>query len=93
MSQGGAGSAPGSADVLAGLAGVIAQVTERAREDVALERTFVDDLHIDSLAMVEILEGSARHFGVPIADEDVKHFVRVRDLVDYIAVRRDAGPA
>ena len=52
-------------------------MTDTPVEDVRLERTFVDELRIDSLAMVEILEGSARHFGVRIDDEDAKYFVRV----------------
>ncbi len=81
------GPATSSADVLAGLAEIVHLVTGRPVEDVRLERTFVDELRIDSLAMVEILEGSAQHFGVRIDDEDAKYFVRVRDLVDYLDAR------
>jgi acyl carrier protein len=73
--------------VLPELAEIIHLVTERPVEDVRLDRTFVDELRIDSLAMVEILEGAARHFGVSIDDEDAKYFVRVQDLVDYLASR------
>ena len=74
-------------DVLAGLAGVIRLVTGRAIDEVHRERLFVDDLRIDSLAMVEILEGASRHFAVRIDDEDAKDFVRVHDLVDYLVAR------
>jgi len=81
------GPATSSADVLAGLAEIVHLVTGRPVEDVRLERAFVDQLRIDSLAMVEILEGSAQHFGVRIEDEDAKYFVRVRDLVDYLTAR------
>jgi acyl carrier protein len=81
------GPVTGSSRVLSELAEIIHQVTGRPVEDVVLVRTFVDELRIDSLAMVEILEGSARHFGVRIDDEDAKYFVQVRDLVDYIAER------
>jgi acyl carrier protein len=76
-----------SSEVLEQLAEIVSLVTDRPVTDVQLDRTFVDELRIDSLAMVEILEGSARHFGVRIDDEDAKYFVRVRDLVDYIASR------
>ena len=79
--------ATGSSDVLRDLAELVALVTGRPVEEVRPERTFVDELRVDSLAMVEILEGAARHFGVRIDDEDAKHFVRVQDLVDYIARR------
>jgi acyl carrier protein len=76
-----------SRDVLPGLAEVIHQVTELDPVEVQPDRLFVDELRIDSLAMVEILEGAARHFGVHIEDEDAKYFVRVGDLVDYLAKR------
>jgi acyl carrier protein len=81
------GPATRAGEVLPQLAEIVSLVTNRAVDEVRLERTFVDDLRIDSLAMVEILEGSARHFGVRIEDEDAKYFVRVHDLVDYIRRR------
>ena len=71
-------------DVLARLAEIIHLVTECPVEDVQPERAFVDDLRIDSLSMVEILEGAARRFEVGIEDEAAKEFVRVGDLVDYL---------
>ena len=73
--------------MLAGLAGIVHRVTGHRVEEVRPERTFVDELRIDSLAMVEILEGAAQHFGVRIDDEDAKYFVRVQDLVGYVAAR------
>jgi acyl carrier protein len=83
-----AGQAPASSpDVLAGLAEIVHLVTGRSLEEVQPDRAFVDDLRIDSLSMVEILEGAAQHFGVRIEDEAAKDFVRVRDLVDHIARR------
>ena len=74
-------------DVLARLAEIIHLVTEQPVADVQPDRAFVDDLRIDSLSMVEILEGAARRFDVEIEDEAAKGFVRVADLVDYIARR------
>jgi acyl carrier protein len=74
-------------DVLRGLADVIRMVTGASVDDVQPDRLFVDDLGVDSLAMVEILEGTAQHFGVRIEDEDAKDFLRVRDLTDYVAGR------
>jgi acyl carrier protein len=74
-------------DVLPELADVIHQVTELDPVDVRPDRLFVDELRIDSLAMVEILEGTATRFGVRIEDEDAKHFVRVRDLTSYVEAR------
>ena len=74
-------------DVLAQLAEIVRLVTDVPVSDVRPERHFVDDLRIDSLSMVEILEGAARHFGVRIEDEDAKDFIRVEDLVGYVSER------
>jgi acyl carrier protein len=73
--------------VLPGLAQTIHRVTGRPVADVRPERTFIEDLRIDSIAMVEILEGTAVHFGVRIDDEDAKDFVAVQDLVTYLEAR------
>jgi acyl carrier protein len=73
--------------VLSELAGIVGLVTGLEPDEVRPERTWVDDLRIDSLAMVEILEGSAVHFRARIDDEDAKYFVRVGDLVDYLSSR------
>ncbi len=70
--------------VLPGLAQTINRVTGRPVGDVRPERTFVEDLRIDSIAMVEILAGTAVQFDVRIDDEDAKSFVAVQDLVSYI---------
>ncbi len=75
------------ADVLSRLTGIIRLVVGRADLEVQPEQTFVDDLRIDSLSMVEILVGASRHFAVRIDDEDAKEFVRVRDLVAYLEAR------
>ncbi len=76
-----------AADVLSQLAEIIRLVTGRPAADIQLPRHFVDDLRIDSLSMVEILEGAAVHFGVLIENEAAKDFIRVGDLVDYIVGR------
>jgi acyl carrier protein len=75
------------AEVHRGLAEIVRLVTGRPTEEVQPDRLFVDDLRVDSLAMVEILEGAARRFDVQIDDEAAKGFVRVRDLVDHLAAR------
>jgi acyl carrier protein len=76
-----------SSDVLAELAAIVRLVTDRSLDEVQPDRAFVDDLRIDSLSMVEILEGASQHFGVRIEDEAAKGFVRVSDLVGYITAR------
>jgi acyl carrier protein len=81
------GTPVSSSDVLVQLAEIVRLVTARPVDEVQLDRHFVDDLRIDSLSMVEILEGASRHFGVRIEDEAAKDFVRVGDLVDHLDAR------
>jgi acyl carrier protein len=76
-----------SADVHAQLSEIVFMVTGTPVDQVGTDATFVDDLRIDSLSMVEILEGASRHFGVRIEDEAAKDFIHVRDLVGYITRR------
>jgi acyl carrier protein len=76
-----------SSEVLAQLAEIVRLVTGRPVEHLERDLLFVDDLRIDSLSMVEILEGAATHFEVRIDDEAAKDFVRVSDLVDYLSAR------
>jgi len=71
-------------EVHAQLAEIVFMVTGMPVDQVRPEAAFVDDLRIDSLSMVEILEGASRHFGVQIEDEAAKDFVHVHDLVDYL---------
>jgi acyl carrier protein len=84
MSAHSEGPQPGGGDVLAQLAEIIGLVTGHETRDIELQRHFVDELRIDSLSMVEILEGTSVRLGVRIDDEAAKDFVRVGDLVGYL---------
>jgi len=73
--------------VHAQLGEIVFMVTGTPVDKMRADAAFVDDLRIDSLSMVEILEGASRHFGVRIEDEAAKDFVHVHDLVGYISQR------
>ena len=87
MSSSAAHQQRSAADVHAQLSEIVFMVTGTPVDEVGADAAFVDDLRIDSLSMVEILEGASRHFGVRIEDEDAKHFVHVHDLVGYLSAR------
>lgn len=53
-------------------------------EDVQLDKSFTEDLDVDSLAMVEIIVGCEEKFGVTIPDEESKNLKTVGDAVAYI---------
>jgi len=66
------------------LADLINDVAGVPVEDVQLDKSFIDDLDIDSLAMVEIVVGCEEKFGITIPDEDSKKLVTVGDAVSYV---------
>ncbi len=53
-------------------------------DQVTPDKTFVDDLDIDSLSMVEIAVAAQDKFGVEIPDDQLKDLKTVQDVVDYV---------
>ena len=72
-------------EIIAGLAEIIEEVTGIEPSEVTPEKSFVDDLDIDSLSMVEIAVQAEDKFGVKIPDEQLAELKTVGDAVDYIA--------
>ena len=73
-----------SQEVLEGLAAIVNEVAGVPVEDVQSDKSFVDDLDIDSLSMVEVVMAAEDKWGVKIPDEEVKNLKTVGDAVAYI---------
>ncbi len=71
-------------DILAGLAEIVNEIAGIAPGDVELDKSFIDDLDLDSLTMVEVATSAEDKFGVRIPDENLKDLKTVRDAVDFI---------
>ena len=71
-------------EILGGLAEIVNEETGIDTESVHLEKSFTDDLDIDSLSMMTIVVNAEEKFEVRIPDEDVKNLKTVRDAVAYI---------
>ena len=72
-------------EVLAGLAELVNEETGLAAESVQMDKSFSDDLDIDSISMMTIVVNAEDKFGVKIPDEEVKNLITVADAVNYIA--------
>ena len=72
-------------EIISGLAEIIEEVTGIEPSEVTPEKSFVDDLDIDSLSMVEIAVQAEDRFGVKIPDDQLAQLKTVSDAVDYIA--------
>ncbi len=77
-------------DILHGLAEILNEVAGVETDQATPEKSFIDDLDVDSLSMVEVVVAAEEKFEVRIPDDDVKNLRTVGDAVDYI---KSAGVA
>ncbi|RJO78960.1 acyl carrier protein [Nocardia panacis] len=71
-------------ELVAEIAEIIEEVTGIEPSEVTIDKSFVDDLDIDSLSMVEIAVQTEDKYGVKIPDEDLAGLRTVGDAVAYI---------
>jgi len=71
-------------EILAGLSEIIDEIAGVPADEVTPDKTFVDDLDIDSLSMVEIAVAAQDKFGVEIPDDQLKDLETVQDVIDYV---------
>lgn len=71
-------------EVLAGLGEIIEEIAGVPAAEVTPGKSFVDDLDIDSLSMVEIAVAAQDKFGVEIPDDELKNLRTVKDVVGYV---------
>ncbi|NDD25556.1 MAG: acyl carrier protein [Actinobacteria bacterium] len=71
-------------EVLSGLAELINEETGIDTDSVKLEKSFANDLDIDSISMMTIVVNAEEKFGVKIPDEEVKNLLTVGDAVSFI---------
>ncbi|MBM9465731.1 acyl carrier protein [Nakamurella leprariae] len=75
-------------DTLTGLAEIVEEVAGVSAADVTADKSFTDDLDIDSLSMVEIAVQAEDRFGVKIPDDELANLKTVGDAVAYIESHR-----
>ncbi|WP_326599240.1 acyl carrier protein [Streptomyces sp. NBC_01803] len=71
-------------EIIEGLAEIVNEIAGIPNEEVTVEKSFTDDLDVDSLSMVEVVVAAEERFGVKIPDDDVKGLKTVGDAVGYI---------
>ncbi|WP_258933309.1 acyl carrier protein [Nesterenkonia pannonica] len=71
--------------ILAGLAEIVEEETGLETDEVQLDKSFTEDLDIDSISMMTIVVNAEEKFDVKIPDEEVKNLTTVGDAVTYIA--------
>ena len=76
-------------EILQGLGEIIEEIAGVPADEVTPTKSFVDDLDIDSLSMVEIAVAAQDKFGVEIPDDQLKDLTTVQDVVNFVS--KNAG--
>jgi acyl carrier protein len=63
---------------------ILNEVADVNPDDVTPEKSFVDDLDVDSLSMVEVAMAVEEKFGASIPDEELANLKTVGDAISYI---------
>ncbi|MGW4119481.1 meromycolate extension acyl carrier protein AcpM [Nocardia sp. NPDC004711] len=71
-------------EIVAGIAEIVEEVTGIDAAEVVIEKSFVDDLDIDSLSLVEIAVQLEDRYSVKVPDEDLASLRTVGDAVAYV---------
>ena len=71
-------------EIRAGLAEILNEVADVSADDVVDDKSFTDDLDVDSLSMVEVAMAAEEKFGVKIPDDELPKLKTVGDAVSYI---------
>ncbi|MGH3933880.1 MAG: acyl carrier protein [Pseudonocardiaceae bacterium] len=72
-------------EILGVLAEIVNEVAGVETSEITTDKSFVDDLDIDSLSMVEIAVQVEDRFGVKVPDDELANLKTVGDAVDYVA--------
>ncbi|MCO4792111.1 MAG: acyl carrier protein [Bacteriovoracaceae bacterium] len=63
---------------------LISEATKIDKTKISGETSFVDDLNLDSLDIVELMMKMEDEFGVEIPEEDAEGLKSVKDVVGYL---------
>jgi acyl carrier protein len=72
-------------EIVTAIGEIVQEATGIAASRVVPEASFVSDLDIDSLSMVEIATMAEDRFNISIPDSDLSKLKTVGDVVDYVA--------
>lgn len=71
-------------EIREGLAAILQEVAGTDPAEVQLDTSFINDLDVDSLLLVEVVVAAEERFSVCISEDDLKEGSTVGDLVRSI---------
>jgi acyl carrier protein len=67
---------------------LISDATKVDQGKISKETSFVDDLNLDSLDIVELMMKMEDEFGIEIPEEDAEGLKKVSDVVTYLETKQ-----
>ncbi len=72
-------------EIFAQIVGILEDVAEIAPDDVSESSVLMDDLDLSSMEILTIVADLEETFGIRIPEQELRGFVTVSDLVDYLS--------
>ena len=72
------------AEIFSQILAVLEDVAEVSPEDVTESSVLMDDLDLSSMEILTIVADIEETFGLRIPDKELRNFVTMGDLVDYL---------
>lgn len=74
-------------DILAKVAHIIADHFDIAEQDVTEQLNLKEDLHADSIAIMEVVLEIEEAFDIEISDEAMENIKTIGDAIDYLSTK------
>ncbi len=66
---------------------LVSEATKMDSANISMNTSFVDDLNLDSLDMVELMMKMEDEFGVEIPEDETENLKSVGDVVTYLKAK------
>ena len=73
------------AEILSQILAILEDVAEISPEDVNENSVLMDELDLSSMEVLTVVADLEETFGLPIPEKELRNFVTIGDLVDYLA--------
>lgn len=73
------------AEIIAQILAILEDVVEISPEDVSEDSVLMDDLDLSSMEILTIVADLEEAFGLRIPEKELRSFVTISDLADYLS--------
>ena len=73
------------AEIIAQILAILEDVAEISPEDVSEDSVLMDDLDLSSMEILTIVADLEEAFGLRIPERELRSFVTISDLADYLS--------